>query len=98
MNKFPLQQRRPLSFCLYPYSTSNQGYYNSRVPLYIELHCIELASINDFPDSHTMLQNFRDMKASIEELRGSADAAALLGIDIGDSCGVAYVDTTGNGR
>ena len=45
-----------------------------------------------------MLQNFRDMKASIEELRGSADAAALLGIDIGDSCGVAYVDTTGNGR
>jgi hypothetical protein len=67
------------------------------VPITATLHCIELATINDYPDSHTMLEQFRDMKSSIEELRGTADAAALLAIDIGDSCGVAYVDTTGNG-
>jgi hypothetical protein len=76
---------------------TNQGYANSQVPITVQLFCIEPATINDYPDSHTMLQLFREMKDSVVELRDTADAAALLGIDIGDSCGVAYVDTTGNG-
>ena len=79
---------------------TNQGYANSQVPVTVELFCIEPATINDYPDSHTMLEHFRDMKGknNFQELRDSADAAALLAVDIGSSCGVAYVDTTATGH
>ena len=79
---------------------TNQGYANSQVPITVRLFCLEPATVNDYPDSHTMLELFRDMKGtnSYPELRDTADAAALLAVDIGSSCGVAYVDTTANGH
>jgi len=79
---------------------TNQGYANSQVPITVELFCIEPATVNDYPDSSTMLKLFRDMKgvSNYPALRDSADAAALLAVDIGSSCGIAYVDTTATGH
>ena len=76
---------------------TNQGYANSLVPLRVVKHCLELATIDDVPASSDMLSNFRNMKSSTSELRGSADAAALLINDF-SSCGIAYLNVISSGN
>ena len=71
---------------------TNQGYANNLVPLTAIKHCIELATIDDVSSSSTMLSNFKDMKGSVDAVRHSADAAALIVQDF-SSCGIGYLDT-----
>merc|ERR1712243_138295 len=75
---------------------TNQGYINSEIPLRVRSHCIAAATLHDHPHHVTMLDQFSQYKP-IDELRNSADAAALL-VKKFDSCGVAKTDTfeTGN--
>ena len=76
---------------------TNQGYANSQVPLQVVKHCSELATINDDASASTVLTNFKNMKGSVAELRGSADAAAILVNDF-DSCGIGYLNVIGSGN
>merc|ERR1712112_179533 len=75
---------------------TNQGYINSEIPLRVRAHCIAAATLHDHTHYITMLNQFSQYKP-IDELRNSADAAALL-VKKFDSCGVAKTDTfeTGN--
>merc|ERR1712243_427419 len=75
---------------------TNQGYINSGIPIRIRSHCIAAATLHDHPHYITMINQFSQYKP-IDELRNSADAAALL-VKKFDSCGVAKTDTfeTGN--
>ena len=50
---------------------------------------LQYAKINDIQDTGDFITAFANMKGSIQALRNSADAAALLAADF-DSCGVAY--------
>merc|ERR1711915_341673 len=76
---------------------TNQGYINSQIPIRTKIFCIEETTLHDESESSTMLASFRNYKSSTEELRGSADAAALLFIKT-SSCGRGYLDSwkTGN--
>jgi hypothetical protein len=77
---------------------TNQGYANSKVPLQVVKFCTaELATIDDVENSSTMISNFKSMKSSVAELRGSADAAALL-VDDFASCGVGYLNSLKSGN
>ncbi len=76
---------------------TNQGYINSNVPLRVKLHCTELATINDNTAGTTILSEFKVMKGTTENLRGTADAAALLVNNFG-YCGVAYMNTISSGN
>jgi len=76
---------------------TNMGYKNSNVPIRVKLHCIELAKIEEEPmvDGVFILKRFAKLKNTLEALRGSADAAALLvtrGLPEGQ-CGLARYDT-----
>ena len=75
---------------------TNQGYINSNVPLRVKLHCTELATISDTYDGRTMISNFRVMKGTTANLRGTADAAALL-VNSFNLCGIGYVNTISSG-
>ena len=68
---------------------TNQGYINSQVPLRVKLLCTEEAKIDDNYNSSKMLRAFTAMKGTPEELRGTADAAALLVFTLKD-CGIAW--------
>ena len=78
-------------------SETNQGYANSGVPLVATVHCIEAATINDNDDSSAMLSEFKNMKPTTRELRGGADATAIL-VDDFRSCGIAYLYTISSGN
>ena len=56
----------------------------------IKVHCIEKATIHDIEDSNVMIDKFADMETYVEELRNTADAAALLVYDM-DACGIGYL-------
>ena len=71
---------------------TNQGYANSFIPIQVELHCLEKATVTEIPDSKNMISNFQNMKSSVSALRGGADAALLL-VNQMDHCGVAYEDS-----
>merc|ERR1712112_153377 len=75
---------------------TNQGYINSGIPLRIRSHCIAAATLHDHPHYITMINEFSQYKP-IDELRNSADAAALL-VKKFDSCGVAKTDTFESGN
>ena len=75
---------------------TNQGYANSKIPLYIVKHCIELATIKERADPNAMIYTFAFMKSSVEELRESADAAVLL-VNSMNACGIAFFNTISNG-
>merc|ERR1719167_1267246 len=75
---------------------TNQGYINSGIPLRIRSHCIAAATLHDHPRYITMINQFSQYKP-IDELRNSADAAALL-VKKFDSCGVAKTDTFESGN
>jgi len=77
-------------------AVTNQGYINSEIPVRITIFCIEKTELRDIRDAEAMLMAFARLKGSTEELRGSADAAALL-VQNFNSCGIAYVDTWRNG-
>merc|ERR1719357_2010132 len=65
---------------------TNQGYINSGLPVRIRSHCIAAATLHDHPHYITMINQFSQYKP-INELRNSADAAALL-VKKFDSCGI----------
>merc|ERR1719357_1577111 len=65
---------------------TNQGYINSGIPVRIRSHCIAAATLHDHPHYITMINQFSQYKP-INELRNSADAAALL-VKKFDSCGI----------
>merc|ERR1712002_265536 len=75
---------------------TNQGYINSGIPVRIRSHCIAAATLHDHPHYITMINEFSQYKP-INELRNSADAAALL-VKKFDSCGVAKTDTFESGN
>jgi len=75
---------------------TNQGYINSGIPVRIRSHCIAAATLHDQPHYITMINQFSQYKP-INELRNSADAAALL-VKKFDSCGVAKTDTFESGN
>ena len=83
-------------FVMQVLAETNLGYANSGVPLVAIAHCIEAATINDDSSANTVLTNFRDMKSSTTELRGGADAAAIL-VNSFSSCGIAYLNTISSG-
>jgi len=76
---------------------TNQGYINSLIPVRIKIHCIEPAELDDMNGGSAMLTAFQTYKGTVAELRGGADAAALI---LGDFayCGIGYLDSwrTGN--
>jgi len=69
---------------------TNQGYMSSGVNLRVKLHCTEMATIHEQGNANIMIGNFGNMKGSVERLRGSADAAALLTKDLSPPgvCGI----------
>ena len=73
----------------------DQGYANSGLDLRVELFCHELATISD--NSSNLLGDFARMKPSKEQLRNSADAAALLVLNY-RYCGMAWGATYSNGN
>merc|ERR1711892_1073286 len=75
---------------------TNQGYAQSGVPLTVTHFCTEAATINDIQDTSDLISAFKNMKDSVEELRNTADATALLVEDF-NSCGVAYMNTVSYG-
>merc|ERR1711892_1162833 len=76
---------------------TNQGYINSKIPLRVTIFCIEATLLNDESESKEMFNTFVKFKGTAEDLRGSADAAALLLIDT-SSCGRGYLDSWDNGK
>jgi len=78
-------------------AATNEGYKNSQVPLTATKFCQEEATIHEARTSKENLENFRNMKRSLKALRGSADVAVLLVVNMRGSCGIAYVNSIGNG-
>ena len=78
---------------------TNQAYVQSGVPLIATKFCTERATIHDASGtgSSQLISAFRGMKASVAELRNTADSAVLLATDF-SSCGVAYLNTIGSGN
>merc|ERR1712080_594377 len=68
---------------------TNQGYINSGIPVRVSSHCIAGATMHDNPSASATITEFGNYKP-IEELRYSADAAALLVKDF-DSCGIGRI-------
>jgi len=76
---------------------TNQGYINSNIPIRVKIFCIEATTLNDDADSSALMKSFKTYKGTVEELRGTADAAALLFIR-SDTCGLGYLDSWDNGN
>ena len=74
----------------------NQGYANSGLAITVTMFCHELATIHDNFDSNKLLSDFENMKGGAAELRNSADAAALLVLNV-DVCGRAMLDEARTG-
>jgi len=76
---------------------TNLGYNNSGIPVRMKIFCIEKTNLHDNKDADKLFDNFKYYKKSVKELRGTADAAALLVMDT-DACGMGLVDSwrTGN--
>ena len=70
------------------------GYKSSKIPVRVEKHCVEQArGIEDGGPSGRVLESFRVMKGSHAALRNTADAAALLVLNLKDDvCGAGYTD------
>merc|ERR1712002_529259 len=74
---------------------TNQGYINSGIPVRVSSHCIAAATLHDNPSASAMISEFGNYKP-IEELRNTADAAALL-VKKFNSCGIGKLDSFGSG-
>ena len=55
----------------------NKQYKRSMIPIQMKIHCIEVTKTSEAQGMNT-LDAFKNYKSSHEELRGSADAAALF--------------------
>ena len=78
---------------------SFSGYIQSDVPVRLTKFCIEKATMDEMPfapDSASVLHAFRKMKGSDAALRNTADAAALIVMNL-PSCGAAYLYAYDNG-
>ena len=64
----------------------NRAYRNSKIPVRVKLHCIELANLHDNPDGQKMLRQFANLK---KDIRQTADAAMLL-VNKFNYCGIGY--------
>jgi len=75
---------------------TNEAYINGNMPVRVAKHCVEKhpTMTEEEISSSTVLNNFWK-SMSLEDLRNSADAAALLVADL-SGCGIAYTDTTGS--
>ena len=76
---------------------TNQGYINRNIPIRVKIFCIEASTLNDEESSAVLFSKFVNYKETVEELRGSADAAALLFMKT-SSCGRGYLDSWDNGK
>ena len=76
---------------------TNQGYANSEISITVTKLCQELATVPDQTDARALLREFKQMKGTVSELRNTADAAALLSVDI-SHCGMAYMATATSGN
>ena len=83
-------------FCENSLTLYNQGYANSGLAITVTMFCHELATLHDNPDSGKLLRDFENMKGGAAELRNSADAAALLVLNV-DVCGRAMLDEARTG-
>ena len=77
-------------------AVTNQGFINSKAPLRVQSCGSEKTTIDEVKKNEEMWSKFNSMKGSAKELRGTADAAALLVAD-SDVCGLGNMDATGNG-
>ena len=77
-------------------SETNRGYINSKIPVRVKIFCIEATTLRDDKKTCRMLSKFAKYKGSTKDLRGSADAAALLLLKT-SSCGCGYIDSWDNG-
>jgi hypothetical protein len=68
---------------------TNQGYKNSKIPVRVKLHCMEETTVPEAQISD--LGVFTRYKGGGNNLRGSADAAALLITHSDKWCGVGYM-------
>ena len=73
----------------------NQGYANSGLAITVTMFCHELATLHDNPGIK-LLRDFENMKGGAAELRNSADAAALLVLNV-DVCGRGMLDEARTG-
>ena len=69
---------------------TNQGFLNSKVPITVIKTCIEETNLKERSSSSQMIEDFKNLKGSTENLRQTADTATLLVADMADSCGIAY--------
>ncbi len=76
---------------------TNQGYINSDVPLRVSALCIEEATIDDIPNGSDLLNTFKNMKDTVENLRDSADVTILLVKEF-ESCGIGFTNTISTGN
>ena len=68
---------------------TNQGFFNSKVPITVVKNCIEAADVNDIYDMNEQLEEFTTLRKSFEDLRDTADTATLLTTK-SNYCGLAY--------
>merc|ERR1712117_506841 len=68
---------------------TNQGYENSKIPVRVKLHCMEETNVPEAQMND--LGVFNRYKGGGNNLRGSADAAALLITHSDQWCGVGYM-------
>merc|ERR1712012_408911 len=81
--------------------TTNQGYINSKIPIRAHLHCSEETTVPEsyFTKNHEnnhMIHVFRDYMGGGNNLRRSADTAALLVTDAGEAGGWGYIVSNGD--
>jgi len=72
-------------------ATTNQGYINSKIPIRLQLHCLEMTKMSEAQGMND-INKFSEHKGSVTKLRGSADTAALLIQKNDQWCGVAFVE------
>ena len=76
---------------------TNQGFFNSKVPITVVKNCVEAADVNDIYDMNEQLEEFTTLRKSFEDLRDTADTATLLTTK-SNYCGLAYTFAfNGNG-
>ena len=78
---------------------TNLGYNRSNIPIKARMHCFEMATIeeNVSENMSVILDKFRNMKETPENLRNFADVAVLIINDVKDSCGISYGHAYRNG-
>ena len=71
---------------------TNLGYQNSNISIRARMLCFERATIRDNVSEKmsVILEKFKNMKGTPEDLMLSADVAVLLTNEVKNSCGASY--------